>query len=107
VVLGRILLRTAIDARKKDRRLAGVLPGIVAGFARGLRARRPLRPAVSTLYREVCADFSSPFAVMRTPMQRLRHRDPEAMQRARDERRAERLARFARYYPQEADVLEV
>jgi GT2 family glycosyltransferase len=107
VVLGRLLLRTAIDARKKDSRLFGVLPGIVAGFARGLRVRRPVRPAVSTLYRTVCADFSSPFAVMRTPMQRLRERDAEAMQRARDERRAERFARHARYYPDEADVLEV
>jgi GT2 family glycosyltransferase len=108
VVLGRILLRTAIDARNKDRRLAAVLPRIVAGFVRGLRARRPMRPEVSTLYREVCADFSSPFAVMRTPMQRLRHRgDPEAVQRARDERRARRAERFARYYPARADVLEV
>jgi GT2 family glycosyltransferase len=107
VVLGRLLLRTAIDARKKDRALVGVLPGIVGGFVAGLRARRPLRPEVSTLYREVCADFSSPFAVMRTPAQRLRHRGPHAIQRARDERRAERLARLARYYPDRADVLEV
>jgi GT2 family glycosyltransferase len=107
VVLGRLLLRTAIDARKKDPRLTGTLPGIVAGFVRGLRVRRPVRPEVSTLYRTVCADFSSPFAVMRTPLQRLRERDPEAMQRARDERRAQRFERYARYYPDEADVLEV
>jgi GT2 family glycosyltransferase len=108
VVLGRLLLRTAIDARSKDRRLVAVLPQIVAGFVRGLRARRPLRPAVSTLYRTVCADFSSPFAVMRTPVQRLRHRgDPDGAQRARDERRAQRLERLARYYPAGADVLEV
>ena len=107
VVLGRLLLRTAIDARSKDRRLFAVLPQIVAGFVQGLRVRRPLRPAVSTLYRTVCADFASPFSVMRTPVQRLRDRDPEAMQRARDERRTRRHERFARYYPEEADVLEL
>ena len=110
VVLWRLLLRTVLDARNLDRRLLGILPKIVAGFVHGLRLRRPVRPVVSRTYRDVCSDFASPLAVVRTPAQRLRALgDPAAAQRHRDERRAGRLdpATRERFYPSEAAVLEL
>ena len=108
VVLTRLVLRSVIDAHAVDRRLLLVVPQVLAGFFQGLRNRRPLRPVVSSLYREVCVDFSSPFSYMRTPAQRLRgFGDPAAAQKARDARLAARQARHARYYPTWPDVLEV
>jgi GT2 family glycosyltransferase len=110
VVLWRLLLRTALDARQRDPRLIGILPKIVAGFIHGLRFRRPMRPKVSRVYREVCSDFASPLPYLRTPMQRLRSiGNPAARQRFRDERRGDRLEREVRdrFYPTEAAVLEL
>ena len=110
VVLGRLLLRTVLDARTRDRRLLAILPQIVLGFANGLRFRRPIRPVVSRTYRDVCSDFGSPLPYLRTPMQRLKGlRDPEATERFRVERRRARLAPSERdrFYPAEAAVLEL
>lgn len=108
VVLWRLVLRSLLDSYSLDRRLLGVVPHVVAGFVEGLRHRRPVRPAVSSLYREVCADFASPLEYVRTPMQRLRGRgDPSAADSARAARRAVRAERHRRYYPDEAAVFEV
>jgi GT2 family glycosyltransferase len=109
VVLGRLLLRTAVDAyRWGDRQILSMLPGIFAGFADGLRRRRPVRPAVSSLYRRVCVDFSNPLTFARTPAQRLREGgDPAAADRARAERRSSWEAEAGPYYPAGRSVLEV
>jgi GT2 family glycosyltransferase len=110
VVLGRLLARIALTSRERDVRILKILPQIVAGFLHGLRARRPVRPAVSTVYREVCSDFASPFPFMRTPMQRIRGLgNPELREQFRLERSNGRLdpELEERFYPKEAAVLEL
>jgi GT2 family glycosyltransferase len=108
-VLFRLLIRIVIDVPRLGPRTGVILPRIVAGFAQGLRFRRPVRPAVSNLYRRVCVDFSNPLTFTRTPLQRLRGRgDPAAIERARAERRSRWEAEAAPYYPEgEPAVLEV
>jgi GT2 family glycosyltransferase len=108
VVLWRLLLRIVLDARHSDRRLLAVLPQILAGFVQGLRFRRPVRPAVSAVYRRACFELSNPLTLLRTPRQRLRTRgDYAAANRAREARRERRTLRHGRYYPAAADVLEL
>ena len=108
IVLWRLILRGVGEAYSADPRLLRILPQVVAGFVEGIRHRRPVRAAVSSLYREVCVEFASPLSYMRTPGQRLRNRrNPAAAQAARDTRRAARIERHRRYYPVDADVLEV
>jgi GT2 family glycosyltransferase len=103
VVLWRLLLRTFVDAARSDPRLVRTVPGIFAGFLGGLRRRRPVRPSVSSVYRDACVDFSSPLAFLRTPWQRLAG-DAES---GRAERRARWEAEAGRYYPAGRAVLEI
>lgn len=60
-VLGAVLNRELITAT----------PSVVEGLRAGLRVRRPLRPAVSRLYRRNYFEFSSPVREVRGPRQRL------------------------------------
>lgn len=108
VVLGRLILRTLIDVHRLDRRVLSVLPAILAGFVKGLGVRRPVRPVVSTVYRQACLDLSNPLTFARTPLQRLRVRiDPGAIGRDRAARRARFDAEAAPYYPTGRSVLEL
>jgi len=108
VVVARLLLRIALDARHRDPRLVRALPEILAGFVHGLRFRRPVRPVVSSAYREACFELSNPLTLVRTPLQRLRAiGNEDAANRARAERRLERTHRHGRYYPAETAVLEL
>ena len=102
-VFGRLFLRAFVEAYKYDRSNVAVAPEVVRGFLRGLRSRRPVRPAVSLLYRRACKDFWSPFMFYRTPIQRLFGRSPAVV-----EQRRERWALESRdYFPSETAVLEV
>jgi GT2 family glycosyltransferase len=108
VVLARLVLRTLVDAARSDKRLLRTIPTTLAGFVDGLRRRRPVRPAVSSVYRCACVDFSNPLVFLRTPWQRLSGLiDPDRADRARDARRARWNAVAGRYYPPERAVLEV
>ncbi len=107
-VAGHRLLQVAIDVFALDRRAVTALPSIAAGFVAGLRARRPARPALSSLYRETFPDFGSPLSTLRGPLERLRAR--RAPERAEHDRRLRQERFFAarrRYFPTDAAVLEL
>jgi GT2 family glycosyltransferase len=107
-VMAHRLLQVAIDTLALSPRVITALPAIAAGFAQGLRARRPVRPAVSRLYRESFPDFTSPLATLRGPRERLRaRRHPERAERDRQARQQRFFARRRAYFPGEAAVLEV
>jgi GT2 family glycosyltransferase len=106
-VLAYRLLRLAIDMFALDRRAITALPIVAEGIVRGLRARRPVRPEVSALYREAFPDFTSPFATLRGPRERLlASHDPERAERDRLARQERFFGRRRRYFPTEASVLE-
>lgn len=67
-VLGALIVRAALESGLDVGHLGGSLAA-VKGFREGLRTRRPVRPAVSRLYRRNFLDFGSFFR----PALRLRH----------------------------------
>jgi GT2 family glycosyltransferase len=80
----------------------------VEGFLHGLRRRRPVRPALSRLYRHNFLNFANPLSVYRplwqAALDAVRSRgDPELVLRRRDQW----LASRERYYPRERGVLRV
>jgi GT2 family glycosyltransferase len=70
-VLGRLVITVLIDGVALSPRALGTLPKVLAGFADGLRARRPLRPELSVLYRDAFASFANPLHRVRGPVERL------------------------------------
>ena len=89
------------------------VPKAFAGFARGLRHRRPVRPVVSHAYRHNFESFASPWWISR-PLGELVRVAPRELARAvRGEASGEAppvdrrgyYARRARYYPDEAATL--
>jgi GT2 family glycosyltransferase len=108
LVLSRRVLQVLIDVFALDKRAITALPMVAAGVASGLRARRPVRPELSSLYREAFPDFTSPLSTLRGPLERLRaRREPERAERDRQVRQDRFFARRRRYFPTEAAVLEV
>jgi GT2 family glycosyltransferase len=102
------VVRVLLDSRTLDRGALTALPEVARGTLAGLRARRPVRPEVSALYRRNFPDFGSPFIFMRGPVARLRAlRDPERAQRDRLARDARVYVRRARYFPAEPSVLSL
>lgn len=99
VTVGNIVGQAAIDTVKEDRVAAGAVKEAVAGFAAGLRRRRPVRPAVSTAYRRNFHPFISPLRFMRTPMDRVRSRGDEDTAALRDDRFTSFYAERAAFYP--------
>ena len=68
----------------EDRVAVGAVKEAVAGFAAGLRRRRPVRPVVSAAYRHNFHPFVAPWRFMRTPQDRLRaRREDEIAERRR------------------------
>ena len=91
-----------------DRGALTALPELARGTLAGLRARRPLRPEVSTLYRRNFPEFASPLLFMRGPVARLRALgDPERAQRDRLARVERVYAARRRYFPAERAVLSL
>ena len=106
-VLGRLLTSVVLETRVQSPRVLGSVPGVLAGVARALRVRRPVRPEVSALYRDAFMSFASPFEVTRSPLERLhRRRGPSV-----DAARAARWERFEErrrgVYPRETALLQV
>jgi glycosyltransferase involved in cell wall biosynthesis len=96
-----IIQRAAVDTLTEDRVAAGAVKEAVAGFAAGLRRRRPVRPVVSAAYRHNFHPFIAPWRFMRTAQDRLRARHDDADAIA--ERRRRRVDSFyderAQFYP--------
>ncbi len=102
------ILRVLLDSRSLDRGALTALPAVVRGTLAGQRARRPVRPEVSALYRRNFPDFGSPLMFMRGPLARLRALgDPGRAQRDRLDRDARVYVKRARYFPAEPSVLSL
>jgi GT2 family glycosyltransferase len=107
-VQGNRVVRVLLDGRALDRAALTALPDVLRGTVSGLRARRPLRPEVSALYRRNFPEFASPLLFMRGPVARLRAiRDPERAQRDRLARLERVYASRRRYFPSQPAVLRV
>jgi GT2 family glycosyltransferase len=99
------VLRVLFDGHVLGREALGALPGLVRGTVDGLRARKPLRPELSSIYRQNFPDFRSPFVVVRGPVERLRARgNPELAARDREARSERIFARRRRFFPTEPAV---
>lgn len=99
LTVGNIVQRAAIDALTEERVAVGAIREAGAGFAMGLRQRRPVRPAVSAAYRRNFHPFVSPWRFMRTPKDRLRSRRDGDAAAHRDHRFASFYAERAAFYP--------
>jgi len=107
-VLARLLAGVGLEAAARSPRAVRALPLVLASFARGVRVRQPVRPAVSAAYRDGFSSFGSPLEVIRRPSERLRAwGDAEAVERIRQERWERLVARRRRFYPDQAAVLEL
>jgi hypothetical protein len=107
VQLNRVV-RVLMDAWIIDWRLLAALPWLVTGTVAGLRARRPVRPELSALYRRNFPDFGSPLLFVRGPVDRLRAlRAPERVDRDRRARETRVYAKRRRYFPTEPSALSV
>ncbi len=72
-VVGRLMLLTLLDAvALSPRSLTRTLPSVLAGARRGLRARRPVRPAVSAAARDNFGSYANPLGFLRGPLERIR-----------------------------------
>src|SRR5262249_35151931 len=69
--LGNILQRALNDYLVHDRSAIGGVKEALAGFARGLAHRRPVRPLVSAAYRRNFCHFAAPWRFMRSPLERI------------------------------------
>ncbi|MGH2915021.1 MAG: glycosyltransferase family 2 protein [Solirubrobacteraceae bacterium] len=97
--VGNIISRAVVDALVVDRAAIGAVGQVCAGFAAGVRRRRPVRAVVSTTYRRNFHPFSAPWQFMRTPDDRMRSRRDVAVADARRERWEAYWAQRAAFYP--------
>lgn len=106
--LGNLALHVIGAAVAGDIRKLRGLGDIPRGVARGLSARAPVRPEVSRVYRRNTWHFASPFAQVRSPLERLRPRrvldQPEGAWMRRSPRW---FAKRQAYYPGASAVLEL
>jgi GT2 family glycosyltransferase len=95
----------------------GAAPGIwhtVAGFAHGLRNRRPVGPRVSRFYRHNFESFASPWWFWRSPRERMSRRlnegeavtDPRVAELKAASRRKRFFLERSRFYPDSDAVLD-
>jgi GT2 family glycosyltransferase len=98
--LANILQRALNDYLVHDRSAIGGVREVLAGFARGLPHRRPVRPRVSAAYRRNFCHFAAPWRFMRSPLERIRsRRDGSAAETQRVARRERYFGDRARFYP--------
>jgi GT2 family glycosyltransferase len=104
----RLLGSVAVHARLREPEARTTLPQLLPAFVAGLRARQPVRPAVSALYRDQFASYASTLETVRSPLERLRARgDARSVEADRTARWERVWTRRRRYYPRTAAVLEV
>jgi glycosyltransferase involved in cell wall biosynthesis len=101
LALGSLVVRAGIETMVAPGFAAGALEA-VAGFRAGLRARKPVRPAVSRLYRRDFLEFTSQFRLIA----RLRHYLPRGGERPPNYREQFWQAR-ERLYPSRSAALRV
>jgi GT2 family glycosyltransferase len=101
LALWNLLLHVLFQAYSEDRRALGALKEVPRGLARGLRARAPVRPSVSRVYRRHVRKFLSPLPFLRSPLERLRSGDDAGRIEAA------RLARIARWYERRPEYYPV
>ena len=92
------------DGLRVDRQAFRAIPGVVSGFARGLRHREPLRnPRISRVYRHNFHSYASPWWFSRPVAEIV---SSGLRQDGSQGRRQQYFADRARYYPSEAATLE-
>jgi GT2 family glycosyltransferase len=99
--IGNLVVRACIEALIDPGFLRGI-PAVLGGARAGLKARAPVRPAVSRLYRRDFVDLASQFR----PRERLRHWLPLGRPPVPNYREQFHLAR-PRLYPNHAGALRI
>lgn len=102
-----LALHVLLTGRHDEASALRALPDVARGAWQGLRRRRPVRAEVSAVYRRNLWHFVNPIPLARSPLERLRHRDPVGAEAARRARSARWFARRRRLYPEQAAVLEL
>jgi hypothetical protein len=92
----------ALQAVSENRRALLALPEIARGVAAGVRARKPVRPEVSRVYRRHVWHYANPLPTVRSPLERLRPGDPEQARAARTQRWYDARREF---YPEQTAAL--
>jgi hypothetical protein len=106
--LGSRAARVLFDGRVLGSPALTALPDVARGTVAGLRARRPLRPELSAVYRRNFPDFRSPLVVVRGPVSRVRAlKDPARAERDRAALGERIYARRRRYFPNEPAVFSI
>jgi len=106
--LGNLLLHPLVTAAGRDPRALKALVDGPRGFARGVRARAPVRASVSHVYRRHTRQFASPLPLLRRPLARVGgNRAPERVEAARRSRNEGWYARHDPYYPTGPGTLEL
>ena len=72
VVIAKLVVRALVQSVHPE--LRGGASAVLEGARMGLRARQPVRPAVSRVYRRDFVEFTTHLRFVRTPLQRLRDR---------------------------------
>jgi GT2 family glycosyltransferase len=100
-----LLVANVRDGIRHDRKALAALRQSLAGFATGLRRRRPVSNAeLSRTYRRNFHSFASPWWLSRRPREFLGRPDPSLP--PVDERVAHYFRERARFYPERASTLE-
>jgi GT2 family glycosyltransferase len=106
--VGGRVMHTVVDAVAEEPMAIRALPGVFAGFAEGLRNRRPVRPVVSATYWQNFPSLNAPWRFMRTPKDRWRARvGKESVDAQRREQWGRYFEERRRFYPEERATLEL
>jgi GT2 family glycosyltransferase len=70
-VTARLVMVILLDILARNPRTAKSLTTLTAGLIAGLRARDPIRPELSAIYRDNFVAFANPLRFLRTPAQRI------------------------------------
>jgi len=108
-VIGRLMLVITLDVVAQAPMAVRSFPALVEGVRAGLRARQPIRPEVSAVYRDNFTTFFNPLRFLRTPRERLaswRRSGARAKDDGEMHWEAFRQAR-PRYFPEETALLQL
>jgi GT2 family glycosyltransferase len=96
-----LVAQAVIDVKAEHPSAIRAVPEVIAGLAEGLRHRQPVRPVVSSAYRQNFGSLTVPWSFMRSPRDRwhaLRGMESADAQRAR--RQAPFFEERRRFYPE-------